>query len=198
MSTAILQPPSDTGLPPRKRFTRAEVDQMMDAGLLLGQRLELIDGDLIDKMGQNPPHSRAIRLVVSRLARIFAVERILVQAPIEVASADQKFNYPEPDIAVLAEDRPDYGQRHAVGDELLLVVEVADTTVWHDATTKRDLYARAGVPEYWVLDLNGRRLIVHRNLAGGRYEHIETLSDKDSISLVARPEESIEVGALIP
>jgi Uma2 family endonuclease len=146
MSAATLPAPPPSGLPRRKRFTRDEVDQMQNAGLFLDQRLELIDGDLIDKMGQNPPHAIAIRLLQACLIRIFGAERTQVQLPIELAASDQMWNLPEPDIAVLKEfKKEDYAQRHPSGNELLLLVEVADKSLRHDCTTKRDLYARAGV-----------------------------------------------------
>src|SRR5690349_13136407 len=173
MSAATLQPP-------RKRFTRDEVEQMLDAGLFAGQRFELIDGDLIDKMGQAPPHAYAIQSLHIQMTRIFGPRRIQIQSPVEVAEDEQ--NLPEPDAAVLIELKDDYAKRHPRGDELLLAIEVADTTVRYDATTKRDLYARAGVPEYWVLDIPGRRLIVHRGLTQGQFEQIEMLPEGAAVS----------------
>lgn len=175
MSAATLQPP-------RKRFTRGEVEQMLDAGFFAGQRFELIDGDLIDKMGQTPPHSYAIRRLCVRLVEIFSVERIQCQQPAEAAPAERERSLPEPDVSVLEEMKDDYRRRHPRGDELLLAIEVADTTVRYDATTKRDLYARAGVPEYWVLDIPGRKLIVHRGLTQGQFEQIETLPESAVVS----------------
>ena len=175
MSAATLQPP-------RKRFTRDEVEQMLDAGLFAGQRFELIDGDLIDKMGQNPPHSFALNLLLECLVKIFGVKRIRMQQPVEAAPAERDRSLPEPDLAVLAGVKDEYRKRYPRGDELLLAIEVADTTVRYDATTKRDLYARAGVPEYWVLDITGRRLIVHRGLTQGQFEQIETLPESATVS----------------
>jgi Uma2 family endonuclease len=171
-----------TLLPPRKRFTRSEVEQMLEAGLFAGQRFELIDGDLIDKTGQNPPHSQALRLVHAWLVKIFGVERVQVQQPIEAAAAERERGLPEPDFSVLAEFKGDYGKRHPRGDELLLAIEVADTTVRYDATLKSDMYARAGVPEYWVLDIVGRRIIAHRTPMEGKYEQIDSVPDKGAVS----------------
>ena len=155
---------------------------MLDAGLFAGQRFELIDGDLIDKMGQKPPHSYAIGLIHTRLVKIFGVERVQVQLPTEAAPAERERNLPEPDLSVLSEEKDDYRRRHPRSDELLLAVEVADTTVRYDATTKRDLYARACVPEYWVLDIPSRRLIVHRDLVQGKFEQIETVPESAAVS----------------
>ena len=171
---------------------------MLDSGVFQGQAFELIDGDIIDKMGQTPPHSSGGQLVMIRLIAIFGATRIRVQSSIEVAKSDAERSWPEPDVIVLAEAKPDYRTRHPNGDELLLLVEVADTTLRYDATTKRDLYARAGVPECWVLDVNGRQLIVHRNPIQGHYEHIATLSENDTVSLQSRPDASVSVAELLP
>lgn len=157
---------------------------MQAAGLFTGLRYELIQGDLIDKMSQNPPHANAVRLVNARLAAIYGASRVQCQLPIEVAPTDQQWSLPEPDLAVLAagDVSPEslYQTRHPRGDETALVVEVADTTLRHDLTAKRDLYARAGVPEYWVLDITGRRLIIHRAPADGEYAVTLTLSEQES------------------
>ena len=73
------------------------------------------------------------------------------------------------------------------------------TTVRHDATRKRDLYARAGVPEYWVLDLNGRRLIVHRdlNVEKDQYDSIQSYREDEAVAIESRPGESVFVSALL-
>jgi Uma2 family endonuclease len=181
--------------PPRKRFTRAEVEQMLEAGLSLIERCELIDGDLIDKMGQNPPHAAAIRRTTVALTEIFGAERILVQAPIEVAAAERQWTWPEPDVAVLAHASLEYEQRHPRGDELLVLVEEADTTVRQDAFKKRDIYARAGVPEYWVFALGQRRLIVHRHLTQGSYGETLVLLETGEVSLGSH---SIPISRLLP
>ena len=184
--------------PPRKRFTRDEVEQMLGAGLFTGQRFELIGGDLIDKMSQNPPHTQATTRIAAWLTRIFD-ERVRTQQPIEVAGRDRQLSWPEPDLAVLAAEATDaFGSRHPRGDELLLVVEVADSSSRHDLTTKRGIYARAGVPEYWVLDILGRKLIVHRNRSQGKYEEIFALGETESASLASLPGSSLEIARLLP
>ena len=198
MPAAILEAPTSSGFPPRKKFTRELVEQMLDAGMFDGQRFELIDGDLIDKMGQNPPHASAIQLLMDWAVLVFGKGKVRVQLSIEVAEVDRQRGWPEPDIAVLAEAKADYRTRHPEGHELLLLVEVADTTLRFDATTKRDLYARAGVPEYWVLDLNGRQLIGHRQLVEGRYQQIVAVSEQETATLEGRADTQIRVSELLP
>jgi Uma2 family endonuclease len=198
MSTATLGPPVSGEFPPRKKFTREEVNQMEAAGLLAGFRLELIDGDLIDKMGQDPPHAFTIRTMLALLARAFPLDVILVQTPVEAATPDQKWSLPEPDLAVLVEAKQEYRTRFPRGDELLVAIEIADSTVRHDTTKKRDLYARAGVPEYWVVDVNDRKLIVHRHLVQSEYRQITTLAESEEVAVPSRPNATLSVAAMLP
>lgn len=190
MSVAILEPH-------RKRFSRNEVDRMQDLGFFDCQRCELIDGVLIDKSGQSPSHAYALRRVSNWLIGIFTVDQVRSQFPMESAPADWEWNYPDPDVAVVAEDKEEFGSRHPRGDEAVLVVEVADNSIRMDRTTKRDLYARAGVPEYWILDISSRQLIRHRNPSNGRYGETVTLTETDSVACAARPDQSIAVRELL-
>ncbi len=183
--------------PARKRFTREEVDRLAATGVFDGQRYELIDGDLIDKMGQNPPHVLAIQLLLECLAQFFAVGMIRVQHPMEAAPGDRERSLPEPDVAVLRERKIEHRSRHPRGDEMLLVIEVSDTTVAFDRSRKAALYARAGVPEYWVLDLNGRMLVVHREPDGTQYRQTFLHAPEDAVSFPGRSE-SIRVADILP
>jgi Uma2 family endonuclease len=168
---------------PRKRFTRSEVEQMYDAGLFAGQRLELIDGELLDKMGQKPPHIWVIGVLQDLLISLFGNGRVRIQRPIEVQIADQKWTLPEPDLVVLKEDKPDFKTRYVTGSELLLLIEVADTSVQFDLTIKRDLYARSEVGEYWVVDLNKRCVIVHRHLQRDKYTSINAIYEGETLAM---------------
>jgi|SRR5215471_7928843 len=186
----VQAPPleTSTGTPARKRFTRQDVERMDAAGVFEGQRYELIDGDLIDKMGQKPPHPFSIHLIFDWLAGFLGTSRVRAQSPIEAAAADQERCLPEPDIAALVERKADYRKRHPRGDELLLIVEVSDSTVAFDLSRKLTLYAKAGVREYWVLDLTRRILIVHRQPEGSLYRITQVFNETDSVSLEGRTE----------
>ena len=177
---------------PTKKFTRHEVEQLLATDFFAGQRYELIDGDLIEKMGQNPPHAAAIRRVSKWLRSIFGDDRVQVQLPIDIRSED---TVPEPDVAVLAELKAEYEQRHPRGDELVLVVEVADTSAAFDLSRKAILYAAADVPEYWVLDLNRRTLAVHRHPERAQYRLIERVSPGHAALLEGH---SVRVEDLLP
>ncbi len=171
---------------------------MVESGIFDGQRFELLDGDIVNKRGQNPPHASAIQLLLALLVSFFGAARVRIQLPIDVAPKDRERNEPEPDVAVLAQTKPEFALRHPRGDELLLVVEVADTSLRTDLSFKRDLYARAGVPEYWVLDLNGRCLIAHRSPHEGTYRKVVTRSENDSVSIESLPDATIAVAGLLP
>jgi Uma2 family endonuclease len=89
-------------------------------------------------------------------------------------------------------------RRNARPEDILLAVEVADTTLGFDLTTKAALYARAGIPEYWVLDVNGRRMIVHRDPQDGRFRSVIAYTSDERISLLAAPAASLLIADVLP
>lgn len=181
--------------PPRKRFTREEVERLTESGVFAGQRFELIDGDLIDKMGQKPAHASSIRRLLNWLSRLLDGELISVQLPMGVTGKDGELSLPEPDIAILRAAVVE--NRHPRADEVVLVIEVSDTTATFDRTRKARLYAHSGVPEYWVLDLSHRVLLVHREPGSGEYRDIQMYSPQEAIQFPGRPE-SVTVSDLLP
>src|SRR5437016_4115209 len=111
---------SSTAALRRKRFTRDVVYRMMDAGVFEGQRFELIDGELIDKTGQNPPHSLTIQLLQNWLGGCIRLQNLRVQLSMEASGDHRERSEPEPDVAVLKEMKLDYQRRHPRGDEMVL------------------------------------------------------------------------------
>ena len=198
MPAAALPSLATHEAPPGKHFTRAEVQHMLDSGLFAGDRYELIHGDITDKTGQNPPHATGVRKLMKVFAAIFGADRVLVQLPIEAGTTDSDRSLPEPDVAVLKQASDEYEDRHPRGDELMLVVEVSDTTALQDSTIKRDLYARAGVPEYWVLDVSKRALRIHRCLSNGLYGEVTDLGSNDVARFDSEPGAIIAVADLLP
>jgi Uma2 family endonuclease len=168
--------------PPRgKHITREDVNRLENLGLLTG-RYELIEGELIDKMGQNPPHGYVLTRVMIWLAKVFGY-RVRCQLPMEVAGADQRLNEPQPDIALLAKASPEYYTRQPRGDELALIIEISDSSARFDLTTKARLYARAEVHEYWVVDIPRATVTIHRQPVNGAYSQLERLTKNDSLSI---------------
>ena len=115
----------------------------------------------------------------------------------EAGAEDRERSVAEPDVAILREWKPDYQHRHPRGNELLLAGEVSDTTAAFALSRKGALYARAGVPEYWVWDLKRRLLVVHRQSDGTRYKHVQFVSEAESVSMEGRAE-AVKVADLPP
>jgi Uma2 family endonuclease len=197
----LESPASSTGILAdgvrRKRFTRAEVRRMEQLGLLEG-RYELIEGDLIDKMGQNPPHAFGISALLAWAVTIFGQHFVRIQLPLDVPDPDRERNEPQPDVAVLAQPFTEYQSRHPLGSELRLLIEVADTSLVLDRKFKARLYARAGVPEYWVLGIPNRVLYVHRHPVNGEYQQVIQLSDSESVAPECQKDALVSVRDLLP
>lgn len=190
-------PPSQEPAPNRIRWTRAQCDAIRDAGILVG-RYELVDGEIISKMGQNPPHSVAVVLLAAYLSRVFGALCVRSQATVDVGDADPQHNEPEPDVAVTREPATAYADRHPNPADLVLVAEVSDTTLRFDRGVKALLYARAGVSEYWVLDLGGRQLFQHRRPGSEGYAEITVYSADETVATLARPDSPARVADLLP
>lgn len=186
----IILPPDQ---PPHRRWTRAEWEFMASTGLLDGERLELIDGELIKKMPKKNPHVITVRCLYKWLMDIFGYDRVQKEDPIDVAAEDNETNEPEPDLTVLREPRANYSSNPGPPD-ILLAIEVADTTRSFDLTKKADLYARAGIPDYWVFDTNKRALIVHREPEEGKYLSKVVYSQDETVAPLATPQNCLRAG----
>lgn len=186
----------------RKPWTREEVMHAIDAGLFRpGQRLELIWGEVFEKASpQKSPHATGA-LKAERALRTAFPSNAHVRSQLPLALSD--FNEPEPDVAVVPGQIEDYVDEHPTS--ALLVVEVADSTLPFDRGTKASLYARSGIPEYWILDLQDRVLEVHRDPApmvhptlGHHYRSITRHAAEERVCPLARSEHEIRVGDLLP
>lgn len=171
MPTAVTDRPAKLD-PPRKLWTRPEYDGLLSSGLLDCPRLELIEGELIDKTRKKRAHVNSLTLLLGWLLEVFGARFVNPAAPIDVAPEDNPSNEPEPDLIVLKRDLSHFTNENPRPQDLQLVVEVADSTLGFDLTTKAAVYARAGIVEYWVLDIAGRRMIVHRDPQMGRYAYV--------------------------
>jgi Uma2 family endonuclease len=112
-----------------------------------------------------------------------------------VRRVDRNTSVPAPDFAILAALKPDFEKRHPNGDELVLGIEVSDSTVSFDLNRRAALYAAAGVPEYWVLDVTRRRLVVHKQPGGSDYHLRQLLSENDTVAVEGK---AIRVRDLVP
>ena len=183
---------------PRKRWTRAECDALGAAGLLDLERVELIEGELITKMGKKPPHVVTLALVADWMRRVFGEQFVLQEAPIDVAPEDNPANEPEPDVIVLEHPYVEVRGASPKPSGLRLVIEISATTLGLDLTKKANLYARAHIAEYCVFDVAERRLIVHRDPGGGQYRTITAYNQQESVAPLAAPAAAFLVGDAFP
>ena len=179
--------------PRRKRWTRAECEFLDSLGFWENKHLELIDGELIDKMGKNRPHGLAVLAIHAWLISIFGVFRVLKEEPINVSPDDNPTSAPEPDLVVLREPSAHYKLEDPMPDDVLLLIEIADSTLSFDLSKKAQLYARAGIPDYWVVDILNRRFIVHREPVGGKYTALTMYREDESVAPLASPESEFRI-----
>jgi Uma2 family endonuclease len=164
----------------RRRFTVDDVHRMVEVGILdEDEAVELLAGELVEVNPQGPAHAWCRRTLARRL-RAACAGRVLVleRDPLECGS----HSLPEPDVAVIAGDEASFRERHPRGDEASLVVEVARTSQRVDRD-KAAIYAAAGVPEYWLVDLVMRTATIHRERTTQGYARIEVLDESAALPL---------------
>ena len=184
-----------------RRWSRLEYDRLIEDGFFHpAERLELLAGRLVVREPQGTPHATGIRLVTHALRAVFG-QGWNVDVHLPVALDDE--SEPEPDVAVTAGAPRDYLASHPGRPEL--VVEVAERTVAFDRREKGSLYARARMPEYWILNLNDCMLETYREpgpnasaLHGWAYRTTQSLSVKGHVTPLAAPAARIAVADLLP
>lgn len=177
-----------------RRFTREEYEQLVEQGYFHpGERVELIDGILYEMPPQSSSHATAIMGTSEALRSVFSDGyHVRSQFPLALGFDSE----PEPDIAVVPGHFRDYVRAHPT--TAILIVEVADSSLMKDRKLKASLYARAGIPEYWILNLVDWCLEVYRAPKNGVYTSRTILQEGESISPLSRPEVSIAVADLFP
>jgi Uma2 family endonuclease len=170
----------------RRRFTRAEYYRMAEVGIL-GEhdRVELIRGEIVEMSPIGRRHNAFVgnlnQLLVMRLAG-----RAIVWAQSSIALADD--TEPQPDLVVLRRGAVSYKDRDPRGEDALLVVEVADSSLAYDRSTKLRLYAEAGILEYWVVDCVAEAVEVYRSPGPEGYREVIRVSDTATLAPQAFPD----------
>jgi Uma2 family endonuclease len=182
--------------PPHKRWTREDCVVLESVGLLEPERYELIEGELIQKVPKNLPHMRSVVLFIEWLIGLFGARFVVPDPSIDVAPEDNPSSEPEPDVIVLTQPIVSLSSKPRPQD-IRMLVEVAVSTLSFDLKTKASLYARAGIADYWVLDVRGRRMLVHRDPAEGRYRSIVAYNEDELVAPLAAPAAQIRVGDLL-
>ncbi|MHB1911128.1 MAG: Uma2 family endonuclease [Acidimicrobiales bacterium] len=170
-----------TSEPVKHLITAEEYEAMGASAIFLpDQRLELIEGEIVEMAPIGPPHAS----VVTRLTRVLIMAlgetaEVRVQSPVRLSDISE----PQPDL-VVARSRADfYAERHPLADEILLAVEVSDSTLRWDRSVKTPLYARAGVVELWVVDVNARTVEVCTGPGQDGYSEVRTIGLDGEIDL---------------
>ena len=156
-------------------------------------RTELIDGEIIEMSPQSSYHAATVSLVQETLRSTFG-ERYTVRVQLPLVLSDT--NEPEPDLAVVKGSPRDYVEAHPT--EAVLVVEVADTSLDFDRSRKLATYARAGIADYWIINLRDRCVEVYRDPHGTVYGTKQTLTPGDTLLPLAPPEASVAAADLLP
>jgi Uma2 family endonuclease len=181
----------DLVAPERVRpLRRVEFERMVDEGLFVDERIELLKGAIVEMSPQGAPHAATVQRLTTRLVVALAGRaEVRIQLPLAVTDD----SLPEPDAAVIAPG--DYDRSHPT--TALLVVEVADSSLNKDRLIKAELYARAGVPEYWVADISAGVIEAHTDPVGDRYTRVTPYRPGESLRLCAFGDVEIPVSSIL-
>ncbi len=156
--------------------------------------VELINGEILEMSPIGFNHAGHLKRITNMFATLIAGKAIVsVQDPIQLGELSE----PEPDFMLLKPNPDFYSSRHPVADDVLLLIEVADSSLTYDQTQKLRLYALHNVPEYWLLNLNDNCLEVYRKPKGEVYAEKTTLYTGNSITLSQLPEIKIQVSDIL-
>lgn len=198
MPQTTEQPRESIASPYRIRWTRADCEDFVARGLLTPGKFELIDGEIIRKIGQKRPHSAGVGRLFAWCLSVYSGDFVQTQATIDLSPEDTPTSEPEPDVFALRRSFA-YFQNHYPGPaDIALVAEVSDSTLAFDLSTKAGLYARAGIAEYWVLDVVGRNLTIHREPAEGVYQSVIRYAADETVAPLGKPDARVVVSALLP
>jgi Uma2 family endonuclease len=178
-----------------KRWTVDDYHRMISSGILTpDDRVELLDGQIVEMAPQDPPYASRIDDGGDYLKALFANRaKVRVQLPITLAPGSE----PEPDFAIVRIDENRYRDRHPQPQDVLLLIEVADSTLRRDRTYKADIYAKAGIGEYWIVDIKKRQVVVLQDPQAGVYQSERTFTQNDQIAPLLLPDVLINLHHLI-
>jgi Uma2 family endonuclease len=180
--------------PPLRRWTRTEYARMVETGIIQpDERVELLDGEVVAMAPQKGPHASAVDVLHDLLKGAFGGNfRVRSQLPLALSPTSE----PEPDLAVVKGGPWDFLTDHPTSAGL--VVEVAESTLGQDRLRKGPLYARAGIQEYWIIDLTSDAVEVCRDPGDQGYRSVERLRRGDTIRPLAKPDIALAVSDMLP
>ncbi|MDM7323429.1 MAG: Uma2 family endonuclease [Thermus sp.] len=165
----------------RHRISLEEFHRMVEAGVFPEDlRLELVEGELLEMSPIGKRHAAKVAKLTALFSRLLPHEAVLfVQNPLVVGQSELY-----PDLALLRPRSDFYEERLPEGQDALLLVEVAETSLPYDLGVKVPLYAQAGVPEVWVVDLGGGRVLVHKGPEGEGYREVRALGPGEVLAFM--------------
>jgi Uma2 family endonuclease len=178
--TKVKTPPSRLAAPEVYRMTVDEYERLADAAILADDRIELIDGYLVRKMGKKPPHIYSVDAILKALEATLPGWWCRKEDPVRIPDFDE----PEPDVAVVRGSRRDYRDRIPGPEDIALVVEVADSTLPYDQGEKRAAYGRGRIPVYWIINLVDRQVEVYSRPSARGYRSSRVYKPGQEIPVV--------------
>jgi Uma2 family endonuclease len=180
-----------SALPNRKIFTVSEYHKMIDAGLFVGNSdYELIEGEIVKKMTQGDYHISCVNRLNMIFAPILAGKAIVsIQNAVVIGDISE----PEPDVTLLEYREDFYASGKATAADVLLLIEVSDTTLKYDRDVKLKIYAAEGVAEVWIVNLPKQILEVHTDPQKGKYKLVKKYERNQTVSSKNLPEIKIKV-----
>lgn len=181
-------------LPPRRRFTADEFHLMSERGILRpDERLELLDGEILEMAAIGSRHMGGVNTIMEWfVVRLVGRAVVSIQNPVRLSSGSEL----EPDLTLLRFRADRYAAALPVPDDVLLLVEVADTSYRYDRMAKLPHYAESGIPEVWIVDLQRKLLLASRLPRAGHYEQMLTVRPGEALSPTAFPELAFPVAEL--
>jgi Uma2 family endonuclease len=176
------------------KWTLEQYHQMIETGVLMNQRVELLNGEIVEMPSEGVKHAHCNSRGRKLLEKLLG-DRVEVRDAKPITLPDQA-SEPEPDVAVVQAPDDIYAVHHPYPENIYLLVEYAATSLAKDKETKRRLYAQAGILEYWIVNLQDRQVIVHREAEDGDYRSVQTLTT-GPITLLAFPDASVDVNQLL-
>jgi len=172
--------PLATAAPCLRRFTVDQYHRMIETGILsVNDRVELVDGWIVEMSPIGPAHATCVQLILEALQeRLPQGWFVRVQDPITLETGE-----PQPDLAVVRGAVRDYSERHPSEEEVGLVIEVADASLYFDRLQKQSQYAGVGIAQYWILNLVNRCLELHRSPVTGGYADREVIGADGKVTL---------------
>ncbi|WP_088893886.1 Uma2 family endonuclease [Leptolyngbya ohadii] len=173
------------------RWAIKDYHKMIEAGLLVDRRVELLNGLIVEMSPEGPDHADlSTDLLEYLISAANGRYRVRADKPITIATSNSE---PEPDIALVKPQS--YRQSHPTPADIYLIIEFANSSLTKDTQEKRLAYATAGIPEYWVVNLRDRQLIVYRNPANGDYQSEQRLTS-GKIEAIEFPDVGLDVAVL--